>query len=87
MEGKASAGVVCGSVIISSNMNKVSLFNISSVISPCFFSIRPSPRGLLLHPLTGLPLALRVVTQAYGLFLHLSFELLTPQLRGVKWYC
>lgn len=61
----------------------------SSVISLCFFTIRRSPCSLLLRSLTGLhlPLALRVVFQAYCFFLHLSFELLTPQLRGVKWYC
>lgn len=56
---------------------------LSSVTSPWFFcTVLPTTASF-----STLSLTLCVVTQAYGLFPHLSFELLTPQLRGVNGYC
>lgn len=62
--------------------DKVSLWNLSS---PFFL---PSAVSFSILSLVCISLSLSVLSlRPYGLFPHLSFELLTPQLRGVNGYC
>lgn len=83
--GKGVGGRVCGSVF--SKVKKLPFAILLWLI--CFFvclhSFMVSFSILALVYISCY--TLHVVTQAYGLFPHLSFELLTPQLRGVNGYC